>query len=51
MILNWMPNKAMIPKIHNQLTAMGRNDNSANGRLRNEAHRKKNTMQAQAQPM
>ena len=46
-----MPNSAMIPKIHNQLTAMGRNDSNASGRLRNEAQRKKNTMQAQAQPM
>ena len=40
-----------MPRIQSQLTAIGRNDNSASGRLRNEAQRKKNTMQAQAQPM
>ena len=50
-MLNCIPNKAMIPNIHNQLTAIGTNERNANSILPKEAQRKKNTMNPHAKPI
>jgi hypothetical protein len=41
----------MMPNIHIQLTAMGRNESSASSMLPSEHHRKTKTMSPHAQPM